>query len=238
MVRRTASTNTLARGFLKALAGDELPLRPTLFLAFEQTAGRGRRGNSWQSPPGAGIYASLALPLPSALRLEALPLAVGIGLCRALNHWLGEGVCGLKWPNDLMVAGQKLGGILIEMPGSPEEEGPWAVIGFGINHRGELPAANAVSLSRLLADGPERRELVEGLIHALWQELERAQDLPATVVRYQAHSVLRPGQSLQCRLQGQVLEGRFRGFDEHGYLLLETQAGLARLSTGEVIENG
>src|SRR5882672_5073771 len=127
-VERCASTNSV-------LLAEKGLARPVLLLADEQTAGRGRRGRRWHSAPGAGLTFSLAVALRRPLReLAALPLVAGVAVARAL-HSLGVARAALKWPNDLVVDGAKLGGILVEtrMQGGAS----LAVIGIGINFETE-----------------------------------------------------------------------------------------------------
>ena len=102
VVARTVSTNLLARGVAADYETEGLDLRPMLVLALEQSGGRGRQGRSWSSPRGQGVYATLAQPYAKPDLLPALPLLVGVGLCRALAPHLPHG-CRLKWPNDLVV---------------------------------------------------------------------------------------------------------------------------------------
>lgn len=102
VVARTVSTNLLARGVAADYETEGLDLRPMLVLALEQSGGRGRRGRSWSSPRGQGVYATLAQPYAKPDLLPALPLLVGVGLCSALGPHLPNG-CRLKWPNDLVV---------------------------------------------------------------------------------------------------------------------------------------
>ena len=163
VVVRTVSTNLLARGVAVDYESEGLELTPVLVLALEQSGGRGRQGRSWSSPRGLGVYATLAQPFAKPELLPALPLLVGVGLCRALSPHLPHG-CRLKWPNDLLVPaasaapnadrgaststsgaagaaevprGRKIGGILIEALVHPED-GCVALIGFGVNH-GQRP---------------------------------------------------------------------------------------------------
>src|SRR6185436_12456622 len=114
-VERCGSTNSVL------LAEKRLP-RPVLLLAHEQTAGRGRRGRRWHSAPGAGLTFSLSARLE---RLAGLPLVAGVATARALRA-LGAAAVELKWPNDLVADGAKLGGILVQTRGG------LAVIGIGI----------------------------------------------------------------------------------------------------------
>jgi biotin-(acetyl-CoA carboxylase) ligase len=105
VVSHTASTNLLARAVAAEYEHEGLDLAPMLVVAFEQSGGRGRQGRSWSSPRGLGVYATLAWPYAAPELLPALPLLVGVGLCRALAPHLPRG-CRLKWPNDLLVPGE------------------------------------------------------------------------------------------------------------------------------------
>src|SRR5687768_14521915 len=119
VVERCTSTNDLA---LKAQS-------PVLVAAEEQTAGRGRRGRRWHSAPGAGVTFSLGRRIRRPVReLAALSLVAGVAAVRALRAMGVDNAC-LKWPNDLVVDGAKLGGILVETRTGI------AVIGIGINCR-------------------------------------------------------------------------------------------------------
>src|SRR6266478_1130751 len=109
VVQRCASTNSV---LLKGPCTG-----PVLLAAEEQTAGRGRRGRRWHSAPGAGITFSLSRSLQRPAREAAgLSLVAGVALARALRA-LGVAQAALKWPNDLLVNGAKLGGILVETRG-------------------------------------------------------------------------------------------------------------------------
>ncbi|MBE3131017.1 MAG: biotin--[acetyl-CoA-carboxylase] ligase, partial [Acidobacteria bacterium] len=124
-----ASTNDTAREL--ALAGAD---HGTAVVAGEQTRGRGTKGRVWHSPPGLGLYASFILRGPAAGPvpfLHLLPLAAGLAASDAVLAAAGAAVR-LKWPNDLVHDGKKLGGILSEgVSGGPA--GDFAVVGVGIN---------------------------------------------------------------------------------------------------------
>jgi len=103
-----------------------------LFIAEYQSGGRGRRGRTWASPLGSNLYFSLSWPFSGGVAaLEGLSLAVGVALARALQALHVEGV-ELKWPNDLLLFGRKLGGVLIEVGGDLSGDCS-AVIGVGLN---------------------------------------------------------------------------------------------------------
>src|SRR3990167_256707 len=110
VVERCNSTNTMLL--------EEKGSGCVLLVAEEQTAGRGRRGRRWHSTPGAGLTFSLALRVKRPAReLAGLSLAAGVALCKALRA-LGVARAALKWPNDLVVDGAKLGGLLVETRGA------------------------------------------------------------------------------------------------------------------------
>lgn len=141
--RRTDSTNTRAR----ELAAAGAP-HGTVVTAAEQTAGRGRQGRTWTAPAGkALLYSAVFRPLDD--RHMLLPLAVPLAVCDAAEDLRPSLECGVKWPNDVQIAGRKLAGVLIE---ARPQDG-WAVIGIGLNltiSRHEFPPElrdQAVSIS-------------------------------------------------------------------------------------------
>jgi BirA family biotin operon repressor/biotin-[acetyl-CoA-carboxylase] ligase len=120
---RTDSTNTRARELAAAGAPGG-----TIVTAAEQTAGRGRQGRAWTAPPGkALLYSALLRPLEE--RHLMLPLAVPLAVCEAAGALRPGLECRVKWPNDVLVDGRKLAGVLIE---ARPRDG-WAVIGVGLN---------------------------------------------------------------------------------------------------------
>ena len=122
-----ASTNDLA----KELAARGAP-EGTLIVAEAQSRGRGRLGRQWNSPPGTGLYVSLLLrpPLPPT-EMPQITLTTAVAAARALKRVTGVAP-GIKWPNDLLLAGKKLGGILTEME-TESEQIRHLVVGLGLN---------------------------------------------------------------------------------------------------------
>lgn len=237
VVRAIDSTNELARS---AFEPGRERRQPRVVIAWEQTRGRGRRGNSWRSPAGGGIYASLAAPVADRAALECLPLLVPVSLCHSLAA-LGVRGCGLKWPNDLLVDGRKLGGILVEAVsrgGAPAG----AVIGVGVNYRrlgpGGLDRPGA-GVCDLLEAPPSLASFALRLVGPLLEELARldAQHTEALIDSYRTLSVHRPGDRLICRIAEETVEGDFTGFDDSGFLCLRGAAGERRISTGEIVEH-
>lgn len=219
-----------------------------------QTAGRGRQGRPWKQGQ-AGLTFSLALPLPLApARLAGLSLAVGLAVAEGIEDVrerahaeAGSPGVRLKWPNDLQVEGRKLGGILIEtVPAGPGRV--WAVVGIGLNLVRDADAEAA--LGRALAGVAE---VVRGFdVHrdatrvfaavlnrlAAMREVFVAEGLAPMTARWSARDAFRD-EPVRLLQDGKLIaEGLARGVDDEGHLLLETDAGLQRVTSGEVSLRG
>lgn len=213
---------------------------PIAVAAEWQSAGRGRQGRSWHaSTAGALMFSVLWRFGRSANDLAGLSLAVGVALSRALEA-LGAAEIGLKWPNDIVWRGQKLGGILIEMRG--DLLGPAAVvIGVGVNVRLAAPLKRtigqpATDLETVCGAIIDRNRALAGLLEAIvtgleafaregfapfrgdWTARHAHQDRPVTV--------LLP--------DGRQQRGVARGVASDGALLVETRQGTQRFHSGEV----
>ncbi len=234
VVRSLDSTNLLGRRIASEFAEDETEPPPSLLVAFEQTAGRGRLGRTWESRAGLGIYATLLLRVPVA-RLGLLPLAAPAALASALQARLRRRVR-IKWPNDLQIEGRKVGGVLIES--AVRGEGPaLVVIGFGINYghgEAELPTAGATSIARETDAAPPMAELAAELAAAVAGGLD--DDEGEVLARYAAHSLHQVGDTLVFRLGGDLVEGVFAGFETGGRLRLGGPEGERLISAAEVVE--
>lgn len=209
-------------------------------LAETQSAGRGRRGRSWLSPPGLNLYLSCLKRFDAGFAaLSGLSLALGVVVLRALDS-LGVAGAGLKWPNDLLSEQGKLGGILVELSG--EYQGPCAaVIGIGLNLRlTEALRAQAGQPSDDLAGlnggtPPDRNRVAAALIHALVDglaEFER-DGFAGFAQAYRPYDLLL-GKSLHLTGALGELDGIGAGVDARGALLLETSEGLRRVDSADV----
>ena len=169
-----------------------------ILFAERQTGGRGRRGRAWSSPLAANLYMSASRQFAGGLaRLGGLSLVAGVATADAL-HALGYGGVRLKWPNDLLAGGRKLGGILVE--GGGEHAGPVrAVIGLGLNVRMPAAAAQGIEqpwtdLASLGGGDAASRNVIAGsvldrLLAAL--ELFEAEGLAPFLPRYERYDALR-----------------------------------------------
>ncbi|WP_305805945.1 bifunctional biotin--[acetyl-CoA-carboxylase] ligase/biotin operon repressor BirA [Stenotrophomonas sp. YIM B06876] len=210
-----------------------------VLLAERQTGGRGRRGRQWASPLAAHVYLSLSRGFGGGLsRMGGLSLAVGVAAVEALRAQGFSGVA-LKWPNDLVVAGHKLGGLLVE--GGGEFAGPArAVIGLGLNVR--MPAAVAGDIGQpwtdlgTLAGAPvSRNAIVAALLSSLLPALEQfdAEGLAPFLPRYAAMDALQ-GQAVRVEEGGVFHDGQACGLAEDGALRVRTAHGEVRFHAGEV----
>ena len=240
VLSRVGSTNAIARAIIAEYQTEEQTLQPLLVLALEQFGGRGRRGRSWSSPYGKGVYATRVVAAGDPANLQTLPLLVGIGLCRGLAPYL-PAPCRLKWPNDVLVEVEgerkKIGGVLIEASVRPGEE-TLAIVGFGVNNRhaaGDLPET-ATSLALLGGGAASLEDLTWDLVEGVEAELVHLGDAAYAVESYRGMSVHRPGERIVCRVGERLVEGDFQGFDEAGRLLLESGGRRVPVAAGEVIE--
>lgn len=209
-------------------------------VAAEQRAGRGRRGRAWHSPAGQGLYLSLAWPCQApASQLGALPLVAGLAAARAIQLTCAAPVQ-LKWPNDLWLAGAKLGGCLVELSTHPRQQALWAIIGVGIN----LQFDDATDIDQAWTDlarhghRADLNTLAAAVINALQEQLsafEAKQSFAPFRGPWQALDALRGQAVVVSEANGQRLHGRAEGVDEGGRLVLITADGARQsINTGEV----
>ncbi len=204
-----------------------------------QTAGRGRRGRAWLSVPGDSLTFSLLWRFPAGMSPPmGLSLAVGVAAARALESMGAAGV-NLKWPNDILADGAKLGGILVEtvLQGGRHV----AVIGMGINVRlpREIAAAvgtEAGALVSVMPYTPSRNLLLANLLMALAAMLDEfgRRGFAGFVGEWLARNA-HAGQLVRVLAEGAApMEGRCAGVDNDGALLLDTAEGMRRIVSGEV----
>lgn len=211
-----------------------------VLLAERQTAGRGRRGRAWASPLAANLYFSLSRRYCGGLaRLGGLSLAAGVAVAEALQALGADGVR-LKWPNDLLVDGHKLGGLLVEGSGEPAGAAR-AVVGLGLNVRMPPVQASVIDqpwtdLARVLGEPPRRSALVAHLLDHLLPALELfdREGLAPFLPRYAALDALRGRQVAVHGGDGSVHGGTALGVAEDGALRIETGGGERRFHSGEV----
>src|SRR5262245_57712719 len=214
----------------------EAPASPVLLVAGEQTAGRGRRGRRWHGAPGASLTFSLARRIRRPAReLAALSLVAGVAAARALRA-LGVPAA-LKWPNDLVADGGKLGGILVETRAGGRET--LAVFGIGINLRdGEALTRRlrrqVVSLDQYII--PDQEALLQDIVGALLAAIDAFEAEGFEAARTQWESMhAHAGQRVRVRLaNGRSVTGVAAGLNVDGALSLRTRSGVRNIRSGTV----
>ncbi|MEI9993296.1 MAG: biotin--[acetyl-CoA-carboxylase] ligase [Rhizomicrobium sp.] len=227
------STNEEAKRL--AVAGEPGPI---WISAARQTAGKGRRGRSWDSPTG-NLAATLMLrPGKSAGECAQLSFAAAIAACDMLQHFAPGTSMRVKWPNDVLAGGQKICGILLE----------------SASQGGEAPAFLAIGIGANLASHPEGLEYAATSLKALGATVPAADDallhLAANFARWydawaaNGFAALRDawlvraaglGTRIRARLATEETTGVFEGIDDTGALILRESAGVTRrISAGEV----
>jgi len=206
-------------------------------VADEQTSGRGRRGHSWSSPPGAGLYLSY-LHRPRH-QVHLVTLAAGVAVREAVLEATGLAAA-LKWPNDLLVGSRKLGGLLAEGArlGTPAAS---VTIGVGLNlHPASYPpdvAARATCVARETDREVHRGALLTAILARLSDTFSRLEAGGGSDIlrAWTAASPLSRGARIEWREGAVVRSGTTAGVDPAGALLVDTASGVERIIAGEVL---
>lgn len=232
----STSTQDIAAKFIREGADEGW-----LVLAETQTAGRGRLARTWYSPPGSGIYMSLILkPHLPQRHMPQLTIVAAATLCRVLRRLTSLDIL-LKWPNDLLVNGRKISGILVE---SFSHEGEtWMILGVGITvnvRQDEFPdwlQQRATSLAAASGRTWEREEIIASFLH----ELELLIDL----YLQEGFSVFRtiwdlyawqPDEPIELTTPQGAIRGEPIAIDENGALVIKLEGGSETyIYSGEII---
>jgi BirA family biotin operon repressor/biotin-[acetyl-CoA-carboxylase] ligase len=215
---------------------------PLFIVAASQTGGRGRQGRVWSSPPG-NLYTSFLLSDPAPLAiLPQLGFVAGVALAQALRTLLrGDERLRLKWPNDILFAGSKLAGLLLESTTLPDGR-IVCVIGFGVNCQWS-PDGLAYPTSHLARAAGRPVDPTE-VLAALGPSLQTQLDLWnrgagfATIRHAWLAIAAGVGDIITVRSFSRVVTGRFISLDETGRLLVETGSGGVAIDAGDVFLHG
>lgn len=213
----------------------ELAPGPAIVVADEQTAGRGTKERRWLAPRGTSVLVSFVLPGPPAAAAVA-SLVAGVAVARALDS-LGAPKAGLKWPNDVLLDGHKVAGILTQASSGP---GGHLIVGIGLNvgqTEADLAALETAATSLALAGLAVDRLAV---LAALSREVSGAFAAPADAIldQWQARSTLLGRRVTVSRVGEDAVSGLVAGLEPDGALRLETAYGPVRILTGEVAVEG
>jgi BirA family biotin operon repressor/biotin-[acetyl-CoA-carboxylase] ligase len=229
------STNDAALALAQAGAA-----HGTAVLAEVQTAGRGRRGRTWFSPPGSGIYLSVVVRLDSTVTLSLVTLAAGVAAADAVAAASGLPL-ELKWPNDLVVGAgwRKIGGILCESTSAASS--PIVVVGIGINRGiGAFPpelSDRATSIEGELGRPIERGPLVAEVLVQLERRMQQLRDRDdvAVIDAWRAFAKGGLGGVVRWHDQGGERTGLARDVDRDGALIVDAGGQFERIVAGEVL---
>jgi BirA family biotin operon repressor/biotin-[acetyl-CoA-carboxylase] ligase len=230
------STNDLAREL--AVKGAE---EGVVVQAEEQSAGRGTKGRSWYSAKGQGLYLSVILR-PPAEAAAFMPLMAGVAVREALAAATGLPV-GLKWPNDLMASGKKLGGILCESQWAGQNL-EFAVVGIGLNllhGQADFPPAirpQATSVRMGTGRPPRLSELLDHLFARLdfWYGLLRRGKKDNILKEYEKRMVLPASGKMTVLYAGGKFTGLYRGLQPDGGIRLEAGGRTRGFAAAEIME--
>lgn len=233
--RSVKSTNDIATQLAQSGAAEG-----TIVVADEQTAGRGRLGRQWHSPPNTGIYLSIILrPNFDAEKAPGLSIMTALALAETLKPICGDRMK-IKWPNDVLISGLKVAGILTELTAEREKIN-FVVIGIGINaktKRDQFPKDIRAIATSLTASGYpniRRADLVRELLTNIENEyrLYCAEQLSPSLDRLRAYSSLL-GRPIKLAFGQNIIEGIARDISSDGSLIVEKDGLLTSVVSGEV----
>jgi BirA family biotin operon repressor/biotin-[acetyl-CoA-carboxylase] ligase len=234
---KIGSTNTTAM----AAAAEGAP-EGSVFVAEEQTAGRGRGSNTWQSPRSSGIYCSVVLrPALPPSDVLVLSLAAGLAVQAAIHQVDSRVQVDLKWPNDVLIENKKVCGILAEMNAETTRV-RYIVVGIGLNVNQPSFPKELAATSLRLATGSEwsRVELVVALLKSLDREyrrlLQETNVRESILQRFAENSSWAQGKDVRIEGDGAWFAGKTEGLDDRGFLRVRTAKGLQTVLSGTVRE--
>lgn len=242
---------------------------PALVVARQQTAGRGRSGNKWHSADGALTFSLLIDPLQFGIctaKWPQLSLATAVAVCDALTHYVGWALpttadelpfeerkassahptgpqaarLAIKWPNDVMLDGAKVAGILIESPGGIAPAKDRLIVGIGINVNNschDTPrelGPNRIALCDASQNKHDLHEVLIAVVSAIERRMKQvASDDPQLAQSWQEKCWLTE-QSVEVQAGNTWIEGICAGIDMKGSLIVENMFGVHRLVSGSV----
>ena len=232
IIPRVSSTNLIARRVVTECIENELAIPSAVIVAGEQFAGKGRGTRSWSSPAGKGIYATVMHTRP-ATDLSLVPLSIAVTIASFLRMRFGIDAR-IKWPNDVLVGGRKIAGILIEA--RTQESKVFLIIGAGINvtSLADELNPNATSIAENHTDAVDLEATTMAFIEYLDAQLARPFDREKVIRRWNELSVHAEGEAIRCLVGDRMLSGSWGGIDEHGRALLRNGGDVTAISAGDL----
>jgi BirA family transcriptional regulator, biotin operon repressor / biotin---[acetyl-CoA-carboxylase] ligase len=216
---------------------------PALIVARHQTAGRGRGRNAWWSSNGALTFSVVLEPVQlgiATMNWPQLSLATAVAVCDALQPEVPAANCAIKWPNDVLINGRKVAGILIESPGGAAPGKNRLIIGIGLNVNNSMRTApnDVRAVATALCDETQRvhelQIVLNNVLGALERRLNQLAENNPCLSRDWQNSAWMPVDNIAAACHHRTISGRFGGFAEDGALLIETAAGVERVYSATV----
>jgi len=231
------STQEFSRRLVSALDEEEMRLLPTAVVAASQTSGKGRGGRTWHSPAG-GIYVTMILPAPSLADSIHLPLSAAVVLVEMIRGAWNVSAA-IKWPNDVLVEGRKIAGLLLELVHTRDPGRSLVLVGLGLNLETRALAgadlSSAAALSEFVAEPVHSGEVVDRILDAYDHEASFPRSREEILSRWKELSIHRPGEPIRVRRQGdEWIAGTYAGLDEVGRLVLDTDEGRKLIASADV----
>ncbi len=233
MISRVASTNLVARRIVNECIDNELSLPQAMILAREQFAGRGRNERSWSSPPDKGIYAT-TLITRHARELALVPLVMANIVASYLRDTFAIDAR-IKWPNDILVGGKKIAGILTEA--RVQDERVFLLVGTGVNVEpwNDDTRPNATSISENTSRFSGIDAATVAFVEHMDEQLSHPFERDDVLAQWRARTVHQPGDRIQCVIGDKILNGTWMRIDEEGRAVLNTTGGSIAVSAGDLI---
>lgn len=208
----------------------------TAFLTDYQTNGYGRRGRPWQAAKGQNLTFSIILRLPiSGTVTGMVPLAAALAVSEVVAKVVSPNNPRLKWPNDILLEGRKICGILLQSCGAPVTP---MVLGIGLNVNQSIfpPELSDSATSLLLATGQhvDRASMMANVLLRLEKTLELLSMDPALIRKRYTENLMGVGKNCQITGVNEKIVGTLVGIEESGALILETSQGLQTIYAGDV----
>jgi len=234
IIPRVRSTHEIGRKVVAECVENDIDLPSAVVVAREQLAGRGRGARNWSSPSGKGIYATILYSCTSE-RLALLPLEIAVSLSAFLRETFGVDAR-VKWPNDILVDGKKLAGILAEA--RMREEMAYVLIGIGLNvfpHREEgLP--NAVSLQEVTShESLDLDQVTTAFIEHFDQALARTDSPQSIIDEWRKLTVHQMGDPMLAVVGDRSVSGTWGGIDEEGRAILRQGERVVKIAAGDLV---
>mgnify|MGYP003575404221 CR=1 FL=1 len=234
VIPRVASTNLIARRIVNECIENELSLPQAMIIAGEQFAGRGRNERRWSSPAGKGIYATTLISRPVA-ELALVPLAIANIVASYLRETYAIDAR-IKWPNDILVGGQKIAGILIEA--RVQDDRAFLLIGTGINVEPvkDDTRPNAIAISEASTrpfTGID--DAILAFVEHMDEQLSQPLEHDKVLAQWRALAVHQPGDRIHCVIGEKIVNGTWARIDEDGRAVLNTSEGTIAVSAGDLL---